>query len=299
MLVQSVVVAIFQDGNKILLAQRKKNTFMSGFWELSGGKVEEGEKKVDALIREIKEELGVEILESQFFTKFTQQYKDRKINLFFYKIKKYQGIPEGLEGQEIKWVIKDEVDNFKLLPTMNKLLKILNLPDTLWITPEEITLIEIKQKLKQGIKLVQLRSKKTFTKKEIQQIYELCQKYQAKLMLNTQNMDFSLDCVDGFHLNTKLLFELKKIPSDKLISTVAHNKIELEKAYKLEADFCFISPVLATSSHQTTKPLGWDGAKKLFEISKLPVYFLGGLSNKELSKAKEIGAIGIAGISLL
>lgn len=108
-----VVVGILknQDG-LILVAQRPSHVIGGGLWEFPGGKVELNENAYSALKREFKEEIGIEILSAQHFFSNQHDYSDRVVLLDTWLIKEYRGIPCGAEGQIIRWVTIQALDQY-------------------------------------------------------------------------------------------------------------------------------------------------------------------------------------------
>ena len=103
-----VVVGIIWKNQAILVQQRPPNKIFPGFWEFPGGKVEPNESLEHALSREIKEELGVEILESSFWKMEEHFYheKDLHVNLHYFNVSRFGGNPTGKEGQNLFWMTK-------------------------------------------------------------------------------------------------------------------------------------------------------------------------------------------------
>ncbi len=83
----------------------------------------------------------------------------------------------------------------------------------------------------------------------------------------------------------------------KLLGVSTHNLEEALKAQEIGADFIVISPVQATQTHPETMPIGWNMAQDVVDKINIPVYFLGGMTLKDLDKTLKIGAQGIAGVS--
>ena len=111
-----VAAALFDDAGRVLIAQRPEGKHMAGWWEFPGGKVGEGESDRDALVRELREELGVETrLESEVMT-LTHDYPDRTIELVLWSGLIAAGVPRSLDGQAIKWVDCQSLGNEHLLP---------------------------------------------------------------------------------------------------------------------------------------------------------------------------------------
>jgi len=300
-MIEVVVGIIRNDSKDIFIAKRQKKQFMSGFWELPGGKVENDEDHHDALKRELFEETGIKIEKYSLTQTIQQQYPDKMINLSVYAIHVYSGTPAGKEGQEFSWCSEDQFTNYKLLPTMWKIIKRASLPSSYWITPDNHNSISILEQCSQhitnGKKIIQLRSKTQLDKHYIDKFNKLCQLNHAKLVLNMPQMTFDEPC-DGWHLTSKELlnFSSRELPDEKLIGASTHNLTEVKHAEKMSIDYISLSPINETPSHPNTKILGWSKASEIIVQSKIPIYLLGGLDKNSINQALSIGAQGIAGI---
>ncbi len=104
-------VALFDADGRVLLTQRPPGKSMAGLWEFPGGKVEVGELPEAALTREIREELGVEICErcAAPLTFVSHAYEDFHLLMLLYVCRKWEGIPEALEGQKLTWKFPHEM----------------------------------------------------------------------------------------------------------------------------------------------------------------------------------------------
>ncbi|MFT5115579.1 MAG: 8-oxo-dGTP diphosphatase [Parasphingorhabdus sp.] len=113
----SVVVGVMIRGNgQVLVAERPAGKACAGQWEFPGGKVEQGESFRNALNREIKEELGVQVEQAEPLFTHVNNFLDRTVELHIWKISKWGGIPEGLEGQSIRWLRLTEIEQVNFLP---------------------------------------------------------------------------------------------------------------------------------------------------------------------------------------
>ena len=116
---------IITDDSKVLIAQRPSGKFMEGFWEFPGGKVKNSEQFNAAAIREINEELGVqiEINNLQFLMNIFYKYPEYFLSMQVYFANKWQGKVRGIEKQRIKWVDKAMLNDSNMLPASRKIIQ--------------------------------------------------------------------------------------------------------------------------------------------------------------------------------
>ena len=101
---------------KILIAQRNLKKSQGGLWEFPGGKIESGETKEEAIIREIKEELNMDIICDGYFDKKMYEYPDKIINLIALKCTMIGESYDVLEHEQIAWITKEEFKNYEFAP---------------------------------------------------------------------------------------------------------------------------------------------------------------------------------------
>ncbi len=125
-LLVSAVALIDVDG-RVLLAQRPAGKSLSGLWEFPGGKVEPGETPEAGLIRELHEELGIETWQSCLapLTFASHTYDDFHLLMPLFACRRWQGTPEGREGQTLAWVRAADLRNYPMPPADLPLLPIL------------------------------------------------------------------------------------------------------------------------------------------------------------------------------
>lgn len=111
-MIHVAVGIIANSKNEILIAQRPAHKYCPGLWEFPGGKVEPQENVYDALCREFREEIGIEIISADPWFQLQHEYPDRVVLLDNWIIKKFSGEPRGAEGQIIRWVLPSELDQY-------------------------------------------------------------------------------------------------------------------------------------------------------------------------------------------
>ena len=112
-----VAAGILRDrAGRVLITERICDGPFNGLWEFPGGKIAHGETPLDALRRELAEELGVAATHVQPFMELRHKYPDRAVEIEFFVVHAWQGEPAGLEGQQILWVHPTDLDAEQLLP---------------------------------------------------------------------------------------------------------------------------------------------------------------------------------------
>ena len=117
-----VAAALIFRAGKILITQRHADSHWGGFWEFPGGKREPNETFELCLVREIREELGVEISVGKLLLEITHDYVDKTVHLKFFVCQLVHSEPQTLDCKALKWVGKSELDDYKFLPADTKLL---------------------------------------------------------------------------------------------------------------------------------------------------------------------------------
>jgi 8-oxo-dGTP diphosphatase len=101
---------------RILIAERVGGGPFHGLWEFPGGKIADGETAVEALSRELAEELGIEITSCASFMNLRHEYDDRIVTIEFFVVSNWNSEPVGREGQALRWVPREQLDAAELLP---------------------------------------------------------------------------------------------------------------------------------------------------------------------------------------
>ena len=113
-----------RDG-RVLVARRQPGKHMAGAWEFPGGKVQPPETPRQALVRELHEELGVEVRQARELMSYEQQYPDRLIELHFFAVEEYRGAPRSREDQELAWEFPERLGELGFLPADRPLVDLL------------------------------------------------------------------------------------------------------------------------------------------------------------------------------
>jgi 8-oxo-dGTP diphosphatase len=111
-----VAAALFDAEHRVLIAERPAGKHMAGYWEFPGGKVATDESDCDALVRELREELGIDARPVVEVMTLTHDYPDRIVDLVLWRATVRSGAPSGLDGQQLKWVDLSALESERLLP---------------------------------------------------------------------------------------------------------------------------------------------------------------------------------------
>ena len=118
-----VVAALIWDGDRFMACQRPAHKARGLLWEFVGGKVEPGETKEEALVRECREELDVTIAVGDVFMEVEHVYPDLTVHLTLFHARITEGIPRKLEHNDIQWITTEEIDQFAFCPADEEILR--------------------------------------------------------------------------------------------------------------------------------------------------------------------------------
>ena len=111
-----VVAALIWQGERFMICQRPAHKARGMLWEFVGGKVEPGESKEQALVRECREELAVEVAVGDIFLEVTHTYPDITVHLTLFHASIVQGVPQKLEHNDIRYITVDEIPKYEFCP---------------------------------------------------------------------------------------------------------------------------------------------------------------------------------------
>ena len=298
-----VAAAVLQkpDGT-FLLAMRPKDKIWAGYWEFPGGKIEPGETPQHALVRELHEELGIEVETAYPWITRVFAYPHATVQLHFFRVTQWRGDPHPHEGQQFSWLPASSVTVSPLLPANAPVLRSLELPPLYAISNikelgVEEFLLRLERALNNGLRLVQLREKnlsRDGLRNIAQRMLPLLRAHEAKLLLNG-DVELAQEIgADGVQLTASQLANLSERPSVNWCAASCHNAEELRRAEQLGCDFALLSPVLPTQSHPGEPTLGWDKFSAIAADSSIPLYALGGMTPDYMKTAWRHGAHGVA-----
>ena len=121
--ITEVVAALIWDNGKFLICQRPAHKARGLLWEFVGGKVESGETKEQALIRECKEELNVLLSVGDVFMDVIHEYPDIMVHLTLFNATIAEGEPKKLEHNDIRWITPSEIPSYEFCPADGEILK--------------------------------------------------------------------------------------------------------------------------------------------------------------------------------
>ena len=118
-----VVAALIWEGDTFMICQRPAHKARGLLWEFAGGKVEPGETKEQALVRECREELAVTLKVGEVFMELTHQYPDLTVRLTLFCASIQEGTPKMLEHNDIRWITVGEIDQYPFCPADKEILE--------------------------------------------------------------------------------------------------------------------------------------------------------------------------------
>jgi 8-oxo-dGTP diphosphatase len=118
-----VVAALIWDKGRFMICQRPAHKARGLLWEFVGGKVEAGETKAQALIRECREELAVTVAVGDVFMEVIHEYPDITVHLTLFNATIADGVPQKLEHHDIRWISPDEIPNYAFCPADEEILR--------------------------------------------------------------------------------------------------------------------------------------------------------------------------------
>ena len=291
----------------ILISKRSKKAHQGGLWEFPGGKFEANETCYQALSRELKEELGIDVQSARPLIKIPYHYEDKSVLLDVLEVNSFTGNPVGLEGQPVKWVSQDALENYSF-PAANKVIidsiKLSNYYPIVdaCLGDEKAMLKQLEKLISNGYTQIQLRAKNLTLDSFLilaEKAITLSKSKGVRLFVNTSLTIAVALKAEGVHLDGHHVKRINQrvIESENIdVAFSCHTAADIALANRLKVTFIVLSPVCKTQSHIDLKPLGWDNFEKIASEAAMPVYALGGVDPSMLELSYQKGAQGVSGI---
>ena len=293
-MVEVAAAVIQRPDGAFLLAQRPQGKVYAGYWEFPGGKAEPGEPVARALVRELHEELGIDVEAAYPWLTRVFTYPHATVRLRFFRVLSWKNEPHPREDQAIAWQHLGDSMVSPMLPANAPVLASLALPAEYAVTDatrwgSKLMLDKLERRLQQGLKLLQVREPglgaealRLFSEQAIAR----ARRYGCKVLVKAPHPG-----ADGVHFTAVELMKLKQKPATGLVAASCHTREELERAMQLELDFAVVGPVKEKADRV---PLGWERFAALVRGSTIPVYAIGGLTRADMEDAWRAGAHGVA-----
>lgn len=296
------VAIITRPDGSFLLARRPEGKPYAGYWEFPGGKVEPGEHVRDALTREVKEELGIDVHCAYPWVTQVFTYPHAKVKLHFYRVTAWEGEPHPHEGQIFSWERAESVRVEPVLPANGPIFRGLSLPSVMGVSQVaalgvEGFLTKLEAALKRGLRLVQIREKQMSNNELIslaRRVASIAHAHGARVVLNGDATLVVQAEVDGVHLSAQHLMRAERRPDVAWCGASCHTRQEMDHAAQLQLDYVVLGTVLPTATHPGEATLGWEKVRALAEDYPLPIYTIGGMHPTDIETAWQHGAHGIA-----
>ena len=298
--ITEVAAAVIERPGEFLLAQRPEGKPYPGYWEFPGGKIEAGEDARGALVRELREEIGIEVTDATPWITRVYAYTHATVRLHFWRVTAWRGEPQPLEDQAIRWQRVDAPDVSPMLPANAPVLAALALPEVMVVSNAtghsiDTWIGDLAERALSERMLVQVREKR-MPRQPLQHLLSRAlvraRPFGSIVVVNSDCGAFP-QC-DGVHLTARALMALATRPAGSLVGASCHDEAELQRAADLGLDYAVVGAVKATASHPGATPLGWDRFEALARDRPMPVYAIGGLARADLPEARRRGAHGVA-----
>lgn len=301
-MIEVVAGVLMQADGSYMLGSRPEGKSWAGYWEFPGGKVEAGESLLQALARELMEEMAIRVEQASYWMTREHHYQHASVRLHFFRVWAWQGQPVPQEGQRVHWVRPGCVAAEPMLPANGPVVKALSLPLDYAITcAGEVGEEAILAALARGTvpRMVQVREPgmspaqlQRFCAAVAHRVHDAG----GRVVVNADPALVAGWPVDGVHLGASALLALNARPAWEWVGCSVHSARDLRLAGQLGLDYALLGHVLPTQTHPDQPPLGWAGFQAIVEAARqpLPVYALGGLTRSSQRDALAHSAHGVA-----
>ncbi len=229
-----VIVGVIEDSDaNVLLARRPSHLHQGGKWEFPGGKIEAYEETFEALRRELHEELDIEVSRATPLIQVPFHYDEHSVLLDVWRVQDFKGEAVGREGQEIRWVPKENLASMELPLANYAIVAALNLSAIYAISAvgkygEEHFFHVLEAALRNGLKLLQLREHQLEKKAYLglaEKVMDRCHRYGARVLLNCDPQWIVDTTADGAHLTQERLMNVgcRPLENKYLLAASCHD----------------------------------------------------------------------------
>ena len=299
-----VVAAAIHDhrGNLLLARRGLDGSRESGHWEFPGGKVESGETPVQALRRELAEELGVHCRSITAIPGALAQDRERLLRLSLWRVKLGREQPRVSVHQAIRWVRPEHCIRLPLGVLDRQLAPWAGAPRRYHIThPQSVEpgVVRTDPSDTSGSWILARWPSAMDYRGAVERFKRSTASRHRPIMLHDCLPAGTDSRVVGVHLSAKLAarHQQRPIGNDQWLAVSCHNLVELDHARKLGADFVVLGAIRPTPSHPGVSGQGWQRAAEVRAKVGLPTIALGGVAPEDFARARAFGFHGVAGIS--
>ena len=288
-----ISIGLIQINSSYVCIKRNEEPYKDHI-EFPGGKKKSNESSSLCLIRELKEELDIDIKKFKLITSIKHNYINRLIIISVYKIHKYSGTIKSKEERDI--IYFNHYESHKVLPTHFHILNLLKIPKLLKIISKGV-LNQISYESLNLFSHIRLRDiSYSFYKKHIKEkLLEF--NFNGNLIIDyPHNIDW-VDKYFGIHYKSCFIRNVNYQKKESLLySASCHNLKDIELCNERPFNFILLSPVL--ESHDDSSPLGWKRFSNLSKLSHKPTLALGGTNarNEDLITCTKNYGFGLSGI---
>lgn len=304
-----VAVGVVMRGQQVLISWRNAGQHQGNRYEFPGGKIDPHETAQQGLIRELKEELGIEVTWAIRAQQLEFAYPEKTVCLHIFKVTDFKGEPVGQEGQPVLWVKAADLHQYQFPDANAPILKMVHLPEQYVICRELLNSERVVDWLTFHVQSVAhgawlyVRQPQLAEQQYVDVIQQLAaQRPDLKLIAMSRHyaaLTGQLGYLSGVHLSQHELMQaqdLQDYAAGLFRFAACHDAGSILQANRLKLDAIVLSPLHQTATHHYTVALGWDNWKALALHSQVPVYALGGVQPDELAKVQQHAGFGVAGI---
>jgi 8-oxo-dGTP diphosphatase len=293
---------------RVLISRRRNDVHLPGLWEFPGGKCGAGESPRAALQRELKEELGVEVLEATPILVIPHDYPGRRVELAVFRVDAWRGQPRPREAQPLRWAAPGELAELAFPEASRAIVNAARLPGFYLISPTPASAAHVGHESRRvaqrlahrDLRLLQIRAPglgQSAFLDYARRLMDAAAGHGVEVLVNAPRAWREELPPAGCHLSERRLRALDtRPPCAGWLAASVHDLDGLERAMALPVDFVVAGPVERTRTHPDAQPIGVAGLAALCARSSCPVFGLGGLKPGDLERVRAAGAQGVAAI---